>query len=197
MKKQSKLIKEFWDWFSLKEDLLIDRYANQTELIAEVLGRLKRIDPILLCDFGLPEGDKREFVISAQGLKSAFPTVMKISEAAPELTCWTVKAFRPRRVVHMKVGYADVEMDTSNVFFSFTVKNRIMNLAIYYLDGVEVDRRYENIAGAMVENLLGEYDAAMRVSLKKVGVVSDAKDREKVLPLVRLPRIFDEEIEKD
>lgn len=197
-KEQDKLIASFWEWFSEKEDLLLDTYANQTELIVEVLGRLKKIEPMLMCDFGLPvDEERREFVISAQGLKSVFPTVMKLVDAAPNLSCWVVRGFRPRRVEHMKVEYLEAVAETSNVFFTYSIKKGKMIVEIYYFGEVTIDERYEEIAGVMVQNLLGEYDTAMKIKIEKVGLVGEHKGDGELLPIVRLPRIFDEELEKD
>lgn len=191
-------INRFWRWFAEREGELVELYDNRAELMVEILRQLKKVDPGLMVDFGLPEGEKRELIISAQGKKDLFPMVVRLVEAVPELDSWVVKAFRPRRQESMKVVYMGALAWSTDVFFDYRVNRKgVMELQVYFLEGVEVDDRLKAIAWALVENLLGEYDAAMKVKLVKVGTVNEAKDREGLLPIVRLPRVFDEVVGKD
>jgi hypothetical protein len=55
---------------------------------------LQKVDPNLAFEFG-PNDPKREFVISAAGIRSAFPAFVSLAAAAPTLEKWKVIAFRP------------------------------------------------------------------------------------------------------
>jgi hypothetical protein len=58
-----------------------------------------------------------EFVISAGGIKRAFPAVMSLVRSAPSLDGWTITAFRPRGPTHI-VEIGDNRIDPENVPFT-------------------------------------------------------------------------------
>src|SRR5438128_2325080 len=91
---------EFWNWFVRQEELFTFDPDNETErekLFDRLAIELQKIHPNLTFEFG-PNEPRREFIISADGIKRAFPAVASLVEAAPPLDRWQVIAFRPRRI---------------------------------------------------------------------------------------------------
>src|SRR5271157_5672329 len=91
---------EFWNWFIQHEaemfNLDVDREAERERIFDELASALQKVDPDLAFEFG-PNESRREFVVSAGGIKRAFPAVASLVDAAPPLDRWQVTAFRPRR----------------------------------------------------------------------------------------------------
>src|SRR5437762_517391 len=90
----------FWKWFVDHEAELFDFDPNQElerkDLFDRLALELHKSNRDLTFEFG-PKGAPREFVISAAGMKNAFPAVIRLTRAAPKLERWRVMAFRPRR----------------------------------------------------------------------------------------------------
>jgi hypothetical protein len=87
---------EFWNWFNRHEEELFAFEADQERIFDQLATALQRVDRDLTFEFG-PRAAIREFVISAGGIKRAFPSVSALALAAPTLDRWRVMAFRPRR----------------------------------------------------------------------------------------------------
>jgi hypothetical protein len=89
---------KFWNWFVKHEPELFNfdpvREAERERLFDELACELRKVDPDLAFEFG-PQHTRREFVVSAAGIKRAFPAVVSLVAAAPTLERWWLIAFRP------------------------------------------------------------------------------------------------------
>jgi hypothetical protein len=195
--REDELIRSFWEWFIDNELGLYEAGDVQTEMMIELIMRLKKIDSMLLVDFGLEEEGKRELVVTAQGDRSKFGLVMKVVEMAPKLKKWKVRAFRKRRPLHMAIVYQGVRVKTSDGFFSYSMDKNKMRVRVYFLDWLELRGMERQIAMTMAENLLGEYDAATWVIVEIGGRVKDKGEGEELKSILELPRVFDERVKKN
>lgn len=67
----------FWDWFSKKAHLYFNFEQDQVVLFSKLKAALEKINPDLTFEFSpIFEDGSREFIISADGIKSVFPTVI-------------------------------------------------------------------------------------------------------------------------
>src|ERR1035437_10708534 len=87
----------FWLWFIQHQAELLTFEENQEAVFDQLAFQLQQVDLDLTFEFG-PPGSRREFVISAGGIKRAFPAVVALANAAPDLVGWKITAFRPRRI---------------------------------------------------------------------------------------------------
>src|SRR4051812_39573525 len=70
---------------------------SSSDSILDSLGAaLAGVDSNLTFEIGPPRAD-RELVLSADGIRAAFPEVEALAAAAPALAGWQVIKFRPRR----------------------------------------------------------------------------------------------------
>lgn len=74
----------FWQWFDTHQDELLDFELDQERIFDELSEQLIRVHPKLTFEFG-PKTDRREFVISAGGIREGFPAVTSLVAAAPKL----------------------------------------------------------------------------------------------------------------
>lgn len=59
--------------------------TDQEKTFDKLSAELKKANPDLTFEFGPVENGKREFVISAAGIKTAFPYVESLFNSAPKL----------------------------------------------------------------------------------------------------------------
>ena len=83
---------EFWRWFEKNDASLFDFEKDQKAVFDRLTTAMHRVHPSLTFEFGPKQGDSREFVISADGIKDAFPKVISLHAAAPKLPRWTRRA---------------------------------------------------------------------------------------------------------
>jgi hypothetical protein len=81
------------------------------------------VRPELTFEFG-PIAEKREFVISAAGIKDAFP-VVALARAAPPLARRHIIRFRPRRDPTYTIQVGDDGIDPKDVQFSLVDSGRL------------------------------------------------------------------------
>ncbi len=124
---------EFWNWFIAHEPELFDFDPNQVaereRIFGELQGELQKVDPDLTFEFG-PNEPRREFVISAGGIKRAFPAVVSLVDAVPALGRWKVIAFRPRRPVNI-VEFQGKRIDPHEVQFSLLDNGKIPGIYLF------------------------------------------------------------------
>jgi hypothetical protein len=88
----------FWKWFAKHEPKLFNfdfgQEIERERLFDEVGSELQKVDPDLTFEFG-PKETRREFVVSAGGIKRAFPAVASLVAVAPAFERWQFFAFRP------------------------------------------------------------------------------------------------------
>jgi hypothetical protein len=180
----------FWNWFQQNESALFNFENDQDRTFDRLGAEMHRIDPNLTFEFGPKEHGVREFVISADGIRSAFPTVEKLYSAAPRLPRWTFIKFRPRRppsdikynnvIVQAKAVVADVRLAREKADIDVFVPG--------YAD--DPKRTYTAIAYLLLDQALGEYDVETRVGQIAVKPIGQAPVGARSLG--ELPAMFDE-----
>jgi hypothetical protein len=124
----------------------------------ELAKELDRIDTRLTFEFGPVEAGKREFIITAEGDRDAFPAVLALGRAAPRLTRWTIIQFRPPRPDFTQVTFADVTVDARTVEFLAEPDGEKTGLVIS-VPGLKAtnDKAYERATYILLDGMLGEY----------------------------------------
>jgi hypothetical protein len=181
---------EFWKWFGEHEDELIDLEADRERIFDRLSTQLKRIDPDLTFEFG-PRREEREFVVSAGGIKRAFPAVTALVAAAPKLQHWRFTAFRPRRTPLNIVEFRGKRIHPEHVQFSLLDDGSTAGVHLFipgYRDG---DADFKQIGYLMLDEALGEYDVECKLGLVEMMPPESPTDGDR-RPLSELPRRFDE-----
>jgi hypothetical protein len=184
------MINSFWVWFK----------ANQTAFDGEVdyevymslVKKLREVDARLTLDIDRRPGQDKTAIISSDDRKGAFSAVLKVADSAPEMAGWKVLAFRPRQGPHIQMNVDGLLMESGDVFFTWEKSKRLMDLKVYLPDYISSDGRYERMGDMLVENLVGEYDKAMKIGKIEFKDLEEMRGSEDLLPLVRLPRTLDE-----
>ncbi len=186
---------KFWHWFTRHEAELFDFEKDQQRIFDKLLGALRKVNQDLVFEFGpkkQQEGkERREFVISAGGIKSAFPAVISLRDAAPDLPRWHITAFRPRRATINVVEIGDERVDPREVQFTLLSDGKNAGLYLFIPGYRENDDTFKQIGYLMLDEALGEFDVETRLGLIKM-LAPEGHTSGKRHPLPELPRLFDQ-----
>jgi hypothetical protein len=180
----------FWAWFIQHSAKLFDFEADQKRLFDKLATELQRVDPNLTFEFG-PKAAKREFVISAGGIRKAFPAVSALAHSAPALDRWQITAFRPRRQTANVVEFSGKRVDPKDVQFSLLDNGKMAGIHLFIPGFVEGDADLKQIGYLLLDDVLGEYDVEARLGLIKMLSPETRTDGER-FPLSELPALFDQ-----
>jgi len=160
---QSSPEEKFWRWFQANDNKLFDFEADQEKVFDELQAELHKVNSGLTFEFGPKENGVRDFVISADGIKDVFPSVISLANAAPTLPRWKIIKFRPRR------GLGPISLNglkLSPEQLDFTIEPDGSKAAItLFIDGYKESEhdRYAGVGFLMLDQALGEYDVETKV----------------------------------
>lgn len=187
---------KFWDWFLRNQQSLFHFEKDQETLFRELAASMARVDDHLRFELGPVTDGKREFVISAGGIKDAFPAVIALASAAPPLDLWTITPFRPRRTDISAIQIGPVTVDPRDVSFTMTPNIHQVDITLYFGGTGDYDRElHGHIGFLLLDESLGEFDVEMLVGRIDFVPASVPSDYTKY-PLRDLPRQFDELVRK-
>lgn len=179
----------FWNWFVQNETNLrqIDLHTvENNEILNELSRQLKNVDKNLIWEFSTAT-NPRDFIISADGIRESFPSVILLVNSSPKLPNWRILAFR-QRTPGVILSFRNVALDPQMVYFYSEQNKGLLDLSIYIKD-IPVD---ENLIGAiylLLDSLIGEYDVETKVGA--VEVLPYKEKLENLKPLTELPRMID------
>jgi hypothetical protein len=166
---------DFWKWFQSNEDTLFNFEKNREQTFDKLGAEMHKLNPSLTFEFGPIEDGKREFVISADGIKEAFPQVEALYAAAPSLPRWKFLKFRPRRKP-VDVNYEGISVRATSVTVQLVRNAQLADLTVFIPNYSEADRKaYMTIAFLLLDGALGEHDVETRVGQIKVEAAPKAQ----------------------
>ncbi len=159
----------FWDWFQKNSDQLFQLEADQPALLEELSAQLNRVYRGLTFELGPVEDGKREFIVSADGIRDRFPAVRRLVDAAPAMPNWTVIAFRPPKDFDVVVEIGSQRLGSDDVWFSSQPDRDRTGLALYIRG---LTKRNEPLlaqaAFILLDSALGEYDVETLIGTVKL-----------------------------
>jgi len=181
----------FWRWFEEHEGELFAFESDQERVFEALARELHRVHRDLTFEFGPVEDGVREFVISAGGIRTAFPVVERLAAAAPELARWRVIRFRPRRDPSMVLEFGGANVRGEDVLVHVRPEGRKVGLTLF-MEGYRATPQsvYEQIGYLLLDNALGEYAVETRVGSIEFGDPAQSPG-EGMIPLVDLPAEID------
>jgi len=167
---------EFWLWFLENEDELFHFERDQEGVFDRLGVAMERVHEDLTFEFGPEENGRREFVISAGGLKAAFPAVERLFDTRPESSRFDFIKFRPRRAGGFSMELDGLTIGPEDVFYHFVKDEDPEKIGVLlflrgYADEHEHEHEHEHErafgeAGFLfLDVLLGEYAVETYVGL--------------------------------
>jgi signal peptidase I len=157
----------FWQFFASEEEVLFGFEKDQRRLFARLAQELQKVHPDLTFEFGPVTEGKRQFVISAGGIKKAFTAVESLYGARPELRRFDVIKFRPRRDVVSDINYRGMAIRAKDVYYHlYDYDKHPDKVAIrLFLPGYSNSKQAEfgQIGYLMLDEAIGEYFVVMCV----------------------------------
>jgi len=178
----------FWTWFKDNENDVFDFEKNRERTFDRLAAEMHKVNPSLTFEFGPKENGHREFVISADGIKEAFPAVESLYAAAPTLPRWKFIKFRPRRKP-FDVSYAGVSVKARSVKVRVDPQGQTADITVFIPGYTAAERQaYTGIAFLFLDQALGEHDVETRVGKISVEAAPEAGN---TYSLESLPAVFD------
>lgn len=146
--------------------------------------------PGLTFEFSSKKDGKREFIVSADGVREIIPAVERLVAAAPVMPKWTVIKFRQRSWEPFDIGYGNVNVRWHAVTALLKPNSRRVDVTLLVPGYTAAEHKvYLSIAFLLLDGALGEYDVMTRVGHVDVRAPT-AADTEAVT-FLKLPTAFD------
>ena len=186
----------FWQWFLANEarhHTFDPRDVSGREpLFNELSKRLEAVHADLTFEFSPVFDDgTRELVISADGIKAAFPAVEALCEAAPSIPRWRIVKFRPRRTPILPIRIPGLEIDPKTVHYTLFRDGIKIGIMLFHQGyKADLENAYATAMYLLLDEALGEYDVETKVGFIEIRN-TDAQyfNPDQVLP--DLPSDFD------
>ncbi|WP_432694508.1 hypothetical protein ACRBU7_30700 (plasmid) [Priestia aryabhattai] len=182
--------KEFWSWFEKNSEDYFQLDEKNYDLLFNKLGlQLSKYHKDLTFEFSLEMNKgKREFIISAEGMVSAFPAVIKLVEEAPSLEKFNVVAFRQRQNSEQEIYFEDIVLNTEDIFFTYRENKQMdcLDIVIYIKGYSEENDQFIAATFIMLDSLIGEYDVGVKLGEINFEPYQEEKEAQPILNLVSL-----------
>lgn len=154
----------FWKWFVANEPRLFTFEADQEAVFDELGKQLKRVNGDLTFEFGPVNSGKREFVISAGGIKAAFPAVEALYGKAPALPRWVWVKYRPRRLPINDLEYGGKSIKVDDVRYLLAKDGDKVGVVLFF-DGYNEKEKgtFGQIGYLFLDEALSEYSIETQV----------------------------------
>ncbi|AQU78343.1 hypothetical protein [Planococcus faecalis] len=166
--KRKNKVAAFWEWFADNKEAYsrLDE-SSRSKLLNQLEKKLHKVNKHLAFELSeLLINDKRQFIISADGMVEAFDDVIDLVGQAPELESFTIIAFRQRQEEEVSIEYGDIKLAWKDIFCTFEKDNANdeVNL-ILYIKGFTEENEDEFISASFIllDTVIGEYNAGMRI----------------------------------
>jgi hypothetical protein len=180
----------FWKWFQKHELRLFDFETEREQIFDLLQFQLRRINSNLTFEFGPKQRGKREFVISAGGIREAFPAVTALAAASPNMARWHITAFRPRRWPINEIELRGVTVNPKDIQVSILDNGEIPGVYLYIPGYVEEEIVWKEVGYLLLDEALGEFDVETNLGLVRMLPPEAVNDFERI-PLSELPYQFD------
>lgn len=156
---------KFWSWFQKNENRLMNFEKEQDAVFKELHSQLMQVNQDVVFEFGSLVNGKREFVLSADGIDSAFPAVEKLYSAAPQMDKWAVVKFRPRRDP-CDLVYGGKKINVEDICY-LLIKDHTpdkVGIILFFNDFTEAEHDlWLGVGFLFLDQTLGEYDVATKL----------------------------------
>ncbi len=178
----------FWEWFAQNEAALLRVETGEEPIRKKLTTELHRLHESLTFEFGISDTLPREFVISADGIKDAFPVVTRLVEAAPVLTRWRVIAFRQPKAGPITLNIGNRRLDSDQVFFRARPEGQKVAITVALPEYRATSAHIHDHAGyLMLDHFAGEQAVETRIGT--IDFVDDSRLGEgEWRPIADLPK---------
>jgi hypothetical protein len=183
----------FWQWFIDNSDRIFNFEADQEVIFDELESQMHKVNKYLTFEFSSVKDGKREFIVSADGIREAFPAVRDLAAAAPPLERWNIIPFRPPKDIGFTIQIEDYSLGPEDIWFSHEIDSDRLGLILYIRDLSEAN---EQVAAQAVyillDSALGEYDVEERIGFLEREPLPSNPENFDLLPFASIKQVFDD-----
>lgn len=188
--------KDFWDYFEKQSNRIyeFEKENDKQRLLDEIQSKIELVNSSLTYSIGPLKDGKREFIISADGIQSAFPAVKELVEDAVKDDRFRIIAFRPRTdLTEVRIGNITLKYD--QVYFKWERGSKDkLDVSIYIKGYKEINNDIESAVFVLLDNSIGEYDVETKIGGIHINLyTNNSKD---TLPFSQFRSTVDENIKK-
>lgn len=168
-------------------------YPPPAKLLKALKTELGRIDQALTYEFSNVENGIKEFVISADGVITSFPSVKRLAASAPPLPNWKVTAFRQRAGTGLEFEMGGLRLSAADIWFRVQELPAGGVAVTYFVRGLTPEN-LRSLATAVVvlaDAAVGEYDAVMKIRGASWVTLPEDPASAGLKPFEELPRCID------
>lgn len=179
----------FWSWFEANQGKLFEFEQARELIFNELHAELHKVCSDLTFEFSSILDGRREFVVSAEGLKKAFPAVEKLVDCAPRLPLWKFVKFRQRRnpINDLQIGGTEIKASEVEVCIA---KHAGKIALVVFIPRIEDKKTRTQYGFLFLDDALGEYDVSMKVGAIEFHPATEHPEYPR-FPLTQLPQRFD------
>ena len=182
--------KKFWELFAKNSERLYSFDKNQVIIFNELDKELFKVNKGLTFEFGPIEHGRREFTISAGGVKRVFPAVKSLVAAAPNLPKFKIQAFRQPKDLGFKFKVGTHELGAEDFWFKHKKSGEIHNLEVYIKGLTKVNKQqYISIAFLLMDAAIGEYNVVMRIGALDFKALPENPKDQDLRPITDLSKV--------
>jgi len=183
--------KKFWKWFIEHSEELFNFETDQKRIFDELSSQLKNIHECLTFEFGPVHNNKREFVVSADGIVPAFPFVQKLVAAAPKMDHWSVIPFRKPKGVMKSIKFEDFILMSQDVWFKHEKGSDRIDLYFFVRNLCEEnERQAKSAVFIMLDSALGEYNVETMVGYIEFMQLPDSPESRGLFQFEKINDVF-------
>jgi hypothetical protein len=189
---------QFWRWFArnasqaARLNIELQSGGDPDALVRPLFNAVQRFDGRLSVLVGMNEMGGCELVISAETDIACFPAVTKLVAAAPHIPGWRVTAFKPRIEGTMELAVNGRKIGPGQIGYVSRpgAAGRLdLDIALPFLGDLDSGVQTQLIL-LLINSLVGEYDAAMRIGSIVTGM-TESGTTPPGKPLSNLPSELD------
>lgn len=181
----------FWKWFQANSAELRKVTTGKEKICDLLLRQMRKVHKGLTFAFGPETDGRREFVISADGIRDAFPAVQTLARESPYLAGWKIIAFRPAVGWGMNIKIGEIEIGADDIRFTSKPNDIKIDLMLYIKGNLlEIDRNaIMQAVFLLLDHGLGEYIIETRIGHIDVQPFPDEPLPSAIRPLPELTEI--------
>jgi len=166
---KAKKVDDFWKWFESNQNEFFKldfEDENAVESAFEKLSQeMKSFNESIVFEFSpVLDNGKREFVLSADGLKTVFPDLLDLFKRSPELEKWEIIPFRQAFQSDPGLEFADgFKLSWDKVMFQYKPTPEGLSIDFYIEDYHRGNKNFGIGLVVLLDSYLGEYDAVMQI----------------------------------
>jgi hypothetical protein len=179
----------FWTWFEMNHEYINNELDKNPDDIALLIReQLDEENPNIHFDIPFKKhNNKRQFILSADGIQEYFTDVIRLYENHPHIEGWEFILFRPRTYqIDQVIDMDGLQLSYEDIFFKDFYHNDQLYVDVYIKGYQEQDHRYVHAYFILLDTLIGEFDAVTYITQTRVYPYTESQGLKNIVKIVEV-----------